>query len=76
MKMSVCGSAPLFSQLCGPDTKLMLAPNVGSGRSLRVRISVCVREGATTINIPDTVGYAIPLSLEASFVLSGKESRE
>ena len=28
------------------------------------------------INIPDTVGYVIPLSLEASFVLSGEESRE
>jgi 2-isopropylmalate synthase len=39
-------------------------------------IEAAIREGATTINIPDTVGDAIPLSLEASFVRSGNESRE
>ena len=35
-------------------------------------IEAAIREGATTINIPDTVAYAIPLSLESSFVLSAK----
>jgi len=39
-------------------------------------IEAAIREGATTINIPDTVGYAIPLSLEAPFVQSGEELRE
>jgi 2-isopropylmalate synthase len=43
---------------------------------LLAAIEAAIREGATTMNIPDTVGYAIPLSLEASFVLSDKESME
>lgn len=35
--------------------------------------SKAVEAGATTINIPDTVGYAIPGSLESSFEPSGRK---